>query len=129
MAGPPKIPAPLHSFIRQHIHSVLQLEVLLWLRAQGGGWTAEEVAQELRITDDSAEVRLRDLMLRNLVAQDPTTKRYSYAPATPELADLVAELDELYANARYTVINLIFSIPGDSARSLAEAFRIRRKDE
>jgi hypothetical protein len=48
-------------------------------------------------------------------------------PVTPEIAALTAELAQLYADARYTVINMIFEDPSDSARTLAEAFRLRRK--
>jgi len=125
----PAIPEHIARFIREHIHSVLQLEMLLLLRERGGEWTPTALAAELRITDQSSDFRLRDLALRGFLVQVPETKAYRYAPRSEELDALVAELDECYARTRYTVINLIFSVPGDSARSLAEAFRIRRKKD
>lgn len=127
MASAAQIPEPVAEFIRQHIHSVLQLELLLWLREKPGKWSVEQVAAELRITDQSAQFRLRDLSLRNLVVEDTQDRTYSYGPKTPALADIVEQLQECYATTRYSVINLIFAVPGDSARSLADAFRIRKK--
>lgn len=114
-------------FIERHIHSVLQLEVLLLLRAHAGGWSATKVADELRITPQSAELRLRDLHLRKLASHDRSTDTYSYEPTTRARQLLVDDLAECYVTMRYTVINLIFSVPCDSARTLANAFRFRRR--
>jgi hypothetical protein len=127
--APASIPEPLLRFIKEHIHSVLQLEVLLLMRERGGDWTADALARELRITQQSAELRLVDLRLRGLLAPGVEPGSFRYAPSSPELALLTDALAELYAAARYTVINLIFSEPGDSARTLAEAFRLRRKGD
>ena len=107
---------------------MLQLEILLLMRERGGEWSPNGVARELRITDQSAALHLRDLQLRGLVEAAPSGV-YGFAPKTPELRGLVDELAACYAATRYTVINLIFSEPGDSARTLAEAFRFRKKRE
>jgi hypothetical protein len=125
--SPPSIPEDLVRFIHEHIHSVLQLEMLLLMRENGDDWTPERVVRELRVTEQSAELRLEDLHLRGLLGPGTTPGSYRYAPATPALMTLTEGLAELYGEARYTVINLIFSEQGDSARSLAEAFRLRKK--
>lgn len=106
---------------------MLQLEVLLLLRAHGTAWTPAAVAGELRITEQSAELLLQDLKQRGLSSSSSAAHEYAYAPASGELKALVDTLAECYATKRYTVINTIFSQPGDSARSLAEAFRFRKK--
>src|SRR5690606_37612861 len=62
----PSLPQHVVRFIEQHIHSVLQLEILLLLRERGGQWSPTNVAEELRITEQSAVFRLRDLHLRKL---------------------------------------------------------------
>ena len=126
---PSSIPEPLLRFIKAHIHSVLQLEVLLLMRERAGDWTPDAVSRELRITPQSAALRLDDLRLRGLLAPGVDLGSFRYAPSTPELVLLTDALAELYAAARYTVINLIFSEPGDSALRLAEAFRLRRKGD
>jgi predicted DNA-binding transcriptional regulator len=127
--NPPSLPGPVARFIEEHIHSVLQLEILLLLREHVGEWTPARVASELRITEQSAELHLADLSLRGLISVESATRSYVYAPRTPELSAVVDELASCYANMRYTIINLIFAVPGDSARTLAEAFRFRRKRE
>jgi hypothetical protein len=126
---PPSLPEPVARFIERDIHSVLQLEILLLLREHVGDWTPARVASELRITEQSAELHLVDLSLRGLASGSRLTRCFRYAPRTAELSALVGELADCYANMRYTVINLIFSVPGDSARALAEAFRFRRKKD
>jgi hypothetical protein len=126
--APPALPEPLVRFIRRDIHSVLQLEILLLMRERGGQWTPSSIAHELRITDQSASLHLHDLHLRGLLGP-PQDGAYGFAPKTAELQGLVDELAACYAATRYTVINLIFSEPGDSARTLAEAFRFRKKRE
>jgi hypothetical protein len=125
----PSLPEPVARFIERDIHSVLQLEVLLLLREHANDWTPSQVASELRVTEQSAELHLVDLSLRGLASGSKATRVFRYAPRTAELGALVDELADCYANMRYTVINLIFSRPGDSARALAEAFRFRRKKD
>ena len=127
--NPPSLPEPVARFIERDIHSVLQLEILLLLREHVGDWAPSKVASELRITEQSAELHLVDLSLRGLAGGSALTRSFRYAPRTPELGAIVDELASCYANMRYTVINLIFSVPGDSARTLAEAFRFRRKKD
>jgi hypothetical protein len=73
-------------------------------------------------------LHLRDLHLRGLLGA-PLEGAYEYAPRMAELRALVDELAACYAATRYTIINLIFSEPGDSARTLAAAFRFRKKRE
>ena len=107
---------------------MLQLEILLLIRERGEQWTPSRIAHELRITDQSASLHLHDLHLRGLLGP-PSDGAYGFAPKTAELQALVDELAACYAATRYTVINLIFSEPGDSARTLAEAFRFRKKRE
>jgi hypothetical protein len=126
---PASLPPHIVRFIRQDIHSVLQLEVLLLLRERGGEWTPRSAAEELRITVQYAELRLQDLQLRGLLAAGSSPDTYIYAPTPEPRRLLVDELAACYATTRYTVINLIFSEPGDSARSLADAFRFRRKKD
>ena len=125
----PEISEALKLFIARHIHSVLQLEVLLLLRASQREFTPANLASELRISEQSAEMRLKDLELRGLISAGPAPATYRYGPHAPELEALVEQLSRCYEDARYTIINLIFSQPGDSARSLAEAFRFRKNKE
>ena len=125
MADDNDIAAHVRAFIAERVDSVAQLEVLLLLHARPDrGWTARDVAAELRIDPNWAERQLAELPRRALAAA--SGESYRYAPATAELADAVAGLAKAYAERRVTVINLIFSRPADTLRSFADAFRLRK---
>ncbi len=122
-------------FVRDHIHSVEQLEVLLLLRTDPvRAWTPGDVARELRTNESSVEARLGDLHATHLVTRtEPATPtdrpRFTYAPATPELTSAVDALASAYGEMRYRVIEQILSKPTDKVRLFADAFRLRRKEE
>jgi hypothetical protein len=123
------IPTPVASFILEHIHSVEQLEVLLLLRNKGGEWTAPQIAAELRISALSTQARLDDLKNRDFLVVGLTPGSFRYEPVNSKLSREIDAVADCYAHFRVSVINLIFSVPGDSARSLAEAFRLKRKQD
>ena len=113
-------------FVREHIHSVEQLEVLLHLRAHSGrAFTADELARELRINALSAQDRLEDLRTRGLLETDDG-RTYRYRPP-PGLAADVDALARTYAERRVTIINLIFSQPSEGISTFADAFRFSGK--
>ena len=129
MAG--EIGADLERFIAQHVHSVEQLEVLLLLRNSGEReWTASEVSRALSSHPHSVETRMLDLRSRGLVASREAEREFvfRYAPQ-PGLDRLVDQLAHAYGERRTSVINLIFSKPIDSVRTLADAFRLRKPGE
>lgn len=122
-----KLSPEVRLFIREHIHSVEQLEVLLLLRATGREWTALAVSQEIRTERSSAEARLKDLESRGFLTR--SGEGYAYKPKTEELGQKVSALASAYAERRYTVINQIFSNPVDRIRTFAEAFELRKKKD
>ena len=122
------VPQNVIAFIKAHIDSVLQLEILLLLQAQQQrAWSAAEIAHELRIDPAWTSGQLQDLAAAGLLAASSgTPPAYRYAPRTAELDDAVAGLASAYAARRVTVIGMIFSKPLDKIRSFADAFRIRK---
>jgi hypothetical protein len=124
--GEPGVPAPVRGFISSHIVSVSQLEVLLLLRAAADKrWTAPEVARALVMQPEAAVGWLEDLAQRGLASE--SEQGYRYAPANPELDEVVDALAASYANYRVAVIGLIFARLSERITSFADAFRIRKK--
>jgi hypothetical protein len=121
----------LLAFIRQHIHSVEQLEMLLLVRREKGDWTPEKVSEEMRTALPSAFDRLADLEQRGLLVshRNGTGPAYRYAPKSGELEQIVSSLADAYAERKYTIIDLIFSKPIDKIRVFANAFRLRRDED
>jgi hypothetical protein len=125
------IPAEVERFILDNIHSVGQLEILLFLlETAPQQWTAEALARELRFATDSAAKRLEDLRSRGLVARtEEHEPAYRFAARDPRDDRVVRALAETYATWRVSVITLIYSKPSEPLRFFADAFKIRRKDE
>jgi hypothetical protein len=122
----------LREFIAEHISSIVELELILLLRAQAPrDWSAAEVARELRIEIGWTQQELAALTARGILAmQEGAEPRYRYEPATSEMADLIARLARLYTERRVTTITIIYSTPRDPLTLFAEAFRLRKdKDQ
>lgn len=128
---PDGIGEDLQRFIAAHVHSVEQIEVLLLLKKEPAReWTASEVSRALSSHPHSVETRMLDLRARGLVKSREGEQefRFRYAPE-PGLDVLVEQLARAYAERRTSVINLIFSKPIDSIRTLADAFRLRPEED
>ena len=124
------IPPEVAAFIAKYVGSVVQLESLLLLEADPGrGWTADEVARELRIDPAWAAAQLDILCGQAIVGYTgDQVRHFRYSPSDARTRETVAALAKAYAERRVTVISLIFAKPAVGLRAFADAFRIR-KDE
>lgn len=114
------------SFIRRHITSVEQIEVLLMLFANPERrWTVREINDAMRTDETSIASRLAALAQSNL-AQGSAETGYRYA-ATGNLGRMVEELQREYGLRRFRVIELVFS-PLGAAASFADAFRLGERE-
>jgi hypothetical protein len=117
----------LKTFLKEHIHSVFSLEVLLLLRReQSRSLTASEVAKELGIEIDVAQ-QLSELTSANLIrTTDGYTAKYRYAPGDERLESLVDQLAAAYAKQRVPILSLILTEHADRIRGFVEAYRLNR---
>jgi len=116
----------LKQFIKERIHSVFNLEVLLLLRReQSRSFTGLEVADELGIELDLVHQQLSDLASADLLATTKgTTAKFRYAPANKELGSMVDQLAIAYSKQRVPILSLILAEHPDRIRGFAEAFRL-----
>jgi hypothetical protein len=122
-----EFPADVKDFIRQSIHSLAQLEVLLMLRGEPERvWTAEDVAKILYMQPPVATDLLVDLVRRGLAAQADAS--FHYQPANDALRDLIERLAQLYHDRRVAVTTEIYSKPVDFVKAFADAFRLRKEE-
>lgn len=132
MADEQGIPANVQALIAQHIESVVQLEVLLLLSANPErGWTAAQIAQELRIDTGGAAAQLETLIAKGFLARDPAQPEVvRFSPSDAAAAGDVAGLAKAYADRRVAVTAMIYSKPIepiDPVRTFADAFRLRKE--
>jgi len=117
----------LKTFLKEHIHSVSSLEVLLLLRReQSRSLTASEVAKQLGIETDVAQ-QLSELSAAHLVCTaNSDVAKYRYAPADEKLESLVDQLAAAYVKQRVPILSLILTEHADRIRGFVEAYRINR---
>lgn len=127
--GETGISAEVRNFLADHIDSVLELELLLLLRANPQrSWTRAELAHELKIDVAWAAEQLARLATRKILSRsDDAEPQYRYTPATRAMDDIIAAVADTYASHRVTMIGLIFSKPTSTLKSFADAFRIRKE--
>ena len=119
------------AFIRANLDSVEQLEILLLMRLQGGrGWTAEQLAREMRTSRGSVETRLVGLSARGLVSPSGDDDGACiYSPRDKSVDDEVAALAAAYLTRRFAVIEAIAGNPNAKIHLFADAFRVRKGND
>jgi hypothetical protein len=120
------LPTTVRDFLRVHIQSVAQLEILSLVSATPAHeWTAVAVDHVLRSNVEAIARWLAEFARGGLLTEHagpPTT--YRYEPRTPELATGTAETVQAFRLRPVPVIEAIFK-PDHAAQSFADAFRIR----
>ncbi|HUZ66583.1 MAG TPA: hypothetical protein VMU56_02860 [Beijerinckiaceae bacterium] len=114
----------LLDFIKGSIRSVWALELLLLMRnGKEQIWTRETSAKEQRSNPNLTMELLAGFEAAGLVVRK--NDGYSYAPASPLLDELCAELERIYHERPVAVINAIVSSRTDRLQIFADAFRFR----
>lgn len=122
------IPDPLRRFLLTGALTVPHVEAILQLRADRRlPLDAGSLAARLYLRIGSAAELLSDLFAMGVaerVAADPPS--YRYHPVSPDLAELLDQLDVAYATQLVAVTRLIHSIEGRKAHDFSNAFRWRK---
>jgi hypothetical protein len=123
------IPDKVVAFLRDHIDSLEQLEVLLLLRNQPDKqWTPVEVSRTLSSNPASVVERLAQFAAKGFLATSEVKGTYQYC-VQPELDQVIGEVADAYALYPVRIIGLIFSKPIDKIRTFADAFKLRKEDK
>lgn len=127
-----KIAPDIRNFLRKHIRTVEQLEILLLLRQERNReWTATEVFAKVRSSEQSVALRLAQFAEDGLLITNNTVPAtYRYSPRLPSLDDVIARTGDAFQTRRVQMLEAIFS--GDESdidpvQSFADAFRLRPK--
>lgn len=125
------LPDEVRSLIARHLESMDHVDALLVLhKAPDRGWTAAEVAAELRVEPKGIGKALEHLDAAGLVARDPSrASAFRYAPDTPALARACELLLDMYNRRPVTLIRALYNRPPSAVRSFADAFRLRGPQE
>lgn len=96
-------------FIRLHIQTVWQLELLLLFKRNHYPLTVREASRCLYMTPLVIEPGLTHFVNAGIL-QKSGTEQFAYAPSGA-VADAIDETARLYKERRTTVVNFIYSLP------------------
>jgi len=102
-----RLPQNVVRFLRAHIDSVEQLEVLILLHEERGrAWTPADVNRRLKTSRSSVEIRLSALAERGLLERADATFAYTLTGASDRH---VRDLARWFQSRRAAVIETIFA--------------------
>ena len=123
------IPDDVRRFVLGSVASVPFLEALLLLHDNPGTcWSAPDLARRLYIASPLGEDLLAQLADAGLAATGSQDKTWCWN-ASAEMAPIVDQLAEIYAENVVGVTELIHARQERRATQFADAFRLRRKEE
>ena len=120
MSTPPHV----SDFVRSSFRSVWALELLLHLkRTAERAWSTQDLVDAMRGSAMIVDQSLDGLMRMGLVSIDADGCA-RFQPATPDLAALVDQTEQLYARKPETVRRIIVSGSHKGLATFADAFRL-----
>lgn len=126
MVDPPPIPPHVVTFLRDHVTSLLQLEVLLLVAEADEPRTAADLAAQMYLSEGVVADWLDAFVAKGFCRSEDVGYRGLKIPA---VAELLIDVADTYVRRKVTVGRLIHGAPPTDPRiSLAEAFRLRRDD-
>ena len=123
------IPEEVKRFADANIESIDQLEILRVLgETPGKEWDAAALAAAVQAEPKAVAAHLAALHGRGLLAAEKRGADWvgRYGPQTPELADQVGRLLQLYRERPVTMIKMIYARAKDSLAVFSDAFRFRQ---
>jgi hypothetical protein len=125
------LPSPVVAFVREHVETVEQLELLgLLMNSPERWWDAAAVAEILGVSANAVRADLESLASRNLLAITITTDvHYRFQPGTPALRVASEEFAAAYRVNRRAVFRLVTDAQRRAMRDFSDAFRMRRHDD
>lgn len=123
------IPDDVSRFILLAVPSVPYLEAMLLMRREcERPWGSRQLSARIYVNEKVAQSIMKGLHEQGILGvTDQDHQLYEFCPASPELADMIGRLADIYAKNLIGVTNLIHSSTSKKARQFADAF-IWRKD-
>ncbi|SRR5579884_1661698 len=123
-------PEEIYRFIFGEIDTVPHLEALLLLwNSRPKKWSEEELSQRLFITASAVAEVMQDLVRRNLIAAETSSRQYWYEFRSEEKERLIEGTARAYQSELIRISTLIHSKASSAVREFARAFKITKQKE
>lgn len=105
-----EISPAVQNFLREYIQAVWQLELLLFLKESASPLTAKDIAVHLYSSAAAMENALSTFVNAGILkVEDAQSPKYSFAPVSAELSNVIEQASSAYSSKRLAVTNFIFS--------------------
>lgn len=124
------IPEDVARFLYDHVESIDQLEILRVLgEARDREWGVAVLAAAVQAEPQAVRAHLSAMHGRGLLAMTTQGAGPScrHGARTPELADMIDRLLQIYRERPVTMIKMVYERARDPLRAFADAFRIRKE--
>lgn len=122
----PGISARVAAFLAEKIDTVPQFETLLLLwQEPTRGWSAEQVAARIYVSQDVALGILRSLQMQGLAASE-NDGHWRYSSAWDTSGSLMAEVADTYRHNVVRVATIIHTRGSSAVRAFARAFDLKK---
>ena len=117
-------------FLVDKIDSVPQLEALLLIwRNRPRQWSCDQIARDLYISPELAEVELNHLVHQGLILSSPDRpERFSLNLDPEDRPLMLTAVDEMYRRELVRISNLIHAKAPRAMRDFARAFRFKKEE-
>ncbi len=123
---PDDFPQEVKWFINQHIESLAELEVLLYIRQHRDRQIhPHEVANRMALTSEMANSIMANLVRVGFAAKKESCFQYQANETASD--ELIGKLADIYRDRRLAVTNEIYSKPLTKVKTFADAFRFRKE--
>jgi hypothetical protein len=125
------LPSDIRNLVARFIPSMVHLDVLLLLaRDEQRAWMVGEAAGALQGEQRAYQRALDDLVGAGLAGRDDSggVVTYRLAPASDSLRQVVTTILMMHEQRPVTLIRAVYE-QASAARSFADAFRLRDKEE
>jgi hypothetical protein len=127
---PPRLTPSLAWFVRRHLRSAADLEILLLLwRNQERWFSAEDVARELQAPAAVTRDSLQRLSGSLAILRRGTEAEYRFSTHSEEERRSAEALAALYRHDRFQVLRLIAPPAAAAIQDFADAFELKKKEE
>jgi len=117
----------VRTLIRQHVHSVGELELLMLLHAERDRpWSVDELCDALACPASWAVAQLDAMADAGLI--QPEGDGWRFAPSNTQLEQATSALQEAYRPQSREVVRFVFATPGRDLKEFSDAFLVRREE-
>lgn len=121
------VPAEVQQFVRNHIRSLDELEVLLLVSAlPDREWSVDAVYGVVLSNPALVLKRLEGFVEAGFLTRSGEPPLYRFAPRSEDLAAMISAVGTAYRMSRHRIVELIYSRPDDPLVDFSQAFQFKR---